>query len=348
MADTRTLGKRKIDTLESILDDPPVNAKRQCTHSAVPDAVTSSFRIVVNSTRDSTALVDMATSMFNAECTRSSRCGNEHHLARHTDITPLIRAETLDWLMETSTEFKCCRETLHLACNYMDRYLSTRSNLSRTKIKLLAVTCLFLASKVEDICPVTVNDAVHAVFHAYTINDIFKMELSILCALSWRMHVFPTTYSTLLTMLKLVDVHSSFRPFTHDGGNYGAKCDDVNVLLSNVSFARMMDILDTALFFVHSLYFTSSELAIAAIRIVHSKRIADGVMDSVQTLVSSKTFTVDRQEEAYAFLASSHTVDAVICAGASSNAQINPSRMYARQVHYTGALVAFKAYGGEK
>jgi cyclin A len=46
-------------------------------------------------------------------------------------ITPSMRSILLDWMMEVSSEFAMKRETFHYSVNYVDRYLTTDSNISK-------------------------------------------------------------------------------------------------------------------------------------------------------------------------------------------------------------------------
>ena len=52
-----------------------------------------------------------------------------------------------DWLIEVAEEYKLQRETLFLAINYVDRFLSQMSVL-RGKLQLLGTAAIFLASLV--------------------------------------------------------------------------------------------------------------------------------------------------------------------------------------------------------
>lgn len=61
------------------------------------------------------------------------------------DISPIMRAILVDWLVEVLEEYKLVSDTLYLTVNHIDRYLSAHK-LSRHKLQLLGVSCMLVAS----------------------------------------------------------------------------------------------------------------------------------------------------------------------------------------------------------
>ena len=68
---------------------------------------------------------------------------------KQNQVTWIMRAILLDWMMEVCMEFTLKRETFHYAVNYVDRYLSTIPNIQKWELQLVGVTAMYLASKVE-------------------------------------------------------------------------------------------------------------------------------------------------------------------------------------------------------
>lgn len=64
------------------------------------------------------------------------------------DLTEGMREILMDWLVGVCEEAKVCLETLLLAKNYIDRYLS-REQIRRGNLQLLGITALLVASKLE-------------------------------------------------------------------------------------------------------------------------------------------------------------------------------------------------------
>jgi hypothetical protein len=71
------------------------------------------------------------------------------YILKQTQIDYLMRAILLDWMMEVSREFSLGRETLHLALNIVDRFLSQVYDLPRNHLQLLGVAALFITSKLD-------------------------------------------------------------------------------------------------------------------------------------------------------------------------------------------------------
>jgi cyclin E len=69
----------------------------------------------------------------------------------HPNLQPRMRAILLDWIIEVCEVYKLHRETFYLTIDYLDRYLTAKSNISKNQLQLIGITCLFIASKVRKI-----------------------------------------------------------------------------------------------------------------------------------------------------------------------------------------------------
>lgn len=63
-----------------------------------------------------------------------------------------MRSILVDWLVEVAEEYRLVPETLYLAVNYIDRFLA-HVPVNRSKLQLVGVTCMLIASKYEEIHP---------------------------------------------------------------------------------------------------------------------------------------------------------------------------------------------------
>lgn len=72
------------------------------------------------------------------------------YMKKQPDITNSMRAILVDWLVEVGEEYKLQNETLYLAVNYIDRFLSSMSVL-RGKLQLVGTAAMLLASYVVTI-----------------------------------------------------------------------------------------------------------------------------------------------------------------------------------------------------
>ncbi|KAM6429244.1 cyclin-A2 [Rhynochetos jubatus] len=106
------------------------------------------------------------------------------YMKKQPDITNNMRAILVDWLVEVGEEYKLQNETLHLAVNYIDRFLSSMSVL-RGKLQLVGTAAMLLASKFEEIYPPEVAEFVYITDDTYTKKQVLRMEHLILKVLSF-------------------------------------------------------------------------------------------------------------------------------------------------------------------
>lgn len=57
-----------------------------------------------------------------------------------------MRAVLVDWLVEVVQEYRLRSETLHLAVNYLDRFLSSTAYVKRSKLQLIGIAALLIAA----------------------------------------------------------------------------------------------------------------------------------------------------------------------------------------------------------
>lgn len=91
-------------------------------------------------------------------------------------------------------------ETLYLTVNLIDRFLQQKQ-VRRSKLQLLGVSALLVASKYEEIYPPEIRDLVYITDRAYNKNEILEMETQIITTLKYNLTV-PTVHSFLCRFLK--------------------------------------------------------------------------------------------------------------------------------------------------
>lgn len=67
------------------------------------------------------------------------------YMKKQPDITYNMRTILVDWLVEVAEEYRLQTETLYLAVNYIDRFLSYMS-VVRAKLQLVGTSAMFIAS----------------------------------------------------------------------------------------------------------------------------------------------------------------------------------------------------------
>jgi len=107
------------------------------------------------------------------------------YMERQIDINTKMRAILIDWLVEVHMKYRLRPETLFLAVNLIDRYLSVRT-VMRKKLQLLGVVCMWIAAKFEEINPPKLREFVYITDNTYTKNDILSMECIVLVALNFE------------------------------------------------------------------------------------------------------------------------------------------------------------------
>jgi len=113
-------------------------------------------------------------------------------------MTEKWRHKITVWFDQLAESFKMSTETLSVAANYLDRYLSVES-CGSLKFQLASVASIFLASKVEEARPFKTADFVTLSDGIFTAADLRLMELELLCTLKWHLH--PPTFHTFLNLL---------------------------------------------------------------------------------------------------------------------------------------------------
>jgi len=73
------------------------------------------------------------------------------------DLAWKMRGILTDWLIQVHTRFRLLPETLYLAVNIIDRFLSARV-VSLAKLQLVGIMCMFLAAKGRRNCGALCNE----------------------------------------------------------------------------------------------------------------------------------------------------------------------------------------------
>merc|ERR1711970_975038 len=103
-------------------------------------------------------------------------------------INEKMRAVLVDWLVEGQLQFKLLQETLFSTISIVDRFLAVEGlTITRSKLQLVGVAAMFLASKVEEVYAPACSDFVYITDHAYTEDAIKQMEMKILQTLKFSL-----------------------------------------------------------------------------------------------------------------------------------------------------------------
>ncbi|KAI8943137.1 hypothetical protein NX059_001168 [Plenodomus lindquistii] len=111
---------------------------------------------------------------------------NASYMDHQAEIQWSMRSVLMDWMVQVHNRFTLLPETLFLAVNYVDRFLSCKV-VSLGKLQLVGATALFVAAKYEEInCP-SVQEIVYMVDGAYTADEVLKAERFMLSMLQFEL-----------------------------------------------------------------------------------------------------------------------------------------------------------------
>ncbi|XP_078593622.1 G2/mitotic-specific cyclin-B-like isoform X1 [Branchiostoma floridae x Branchiostoma japonicum] len=113
-------------------------------------------------------------------------------------INARMRGILIDWLIQVHLRFHLLQETLFLTVDIIDRFLQSVSqskgkddkkvqSVSRSKLQLVGVTAMLIASKYEEMYAPEVADFVYITDNAYTKSQIRSMEILILKNLNFNL-----------------------------------------------------------------------------------------------------------------------------------------------------------------
>jgi G2/mitotic-specific cyclin-B, other len=125
---------------------------------------------------------------------------NSEYMSHQPFINERMRTVLIDWLVEVHLKFKMVPETLYLTVNVIDRYLE-KHEVRRSKLQLVGVSALLIASKYEEIYPPELQDLVFVTDRAYSAREIIETEGVLMKALDYQLTV-PTIHTFLCRYLK--------------------------------------------------------------------------------------------------------------------------------------------------
>lgn len=111
---------------------------------------------------------------------------NGDYMANQKEINWDVRAILIDWLVDVHAKFRLLPETLYLAVNIIDRFLSRRT-ISLSKLQLVGVTAMCIASKYEEVMCPSIQNFCHLADGGYTDVEILRAERYMLKVLDFSM-----------------------------------------------------------------------------------------------------------------------------------------------------------------
>jgi G2/mitotic-specific cyclin 1/2 len=111
---------------------------------------------------------------------------NPHYIDHQPDLEWKMRGILVDWLIEVHTRFRLLPETLFLAVNIIDRFLSAEV-VALDRLQLVGVAAMFIASKYEEVLSPHVANFSHVADETFSDKEILDAERHILATLEYNM-----------------------------------------------------------------------------------------------------------------------------------------------------------------
>jgi len=110
---------------------------------------------------------------------------NGDYMSLQEEINWDVRAILVDWLVDVHIKFRLLPETLYLTVNIIDRFLSRRT-ISLSKLQLVGVTAMFIATKYEEVITPGIQAFYHLADGGYTDVEILRAERYVLKVLDFN------------------------------------------------------------------------------------------------------------------------------------------------------------------
>lgn len=128
---------------------------------------------------------------------------NARYMDHQEDLEWKMRGILVDWLIEVHTRFHLLPETLFLAVNIIDRFLSTKA-VQLDRLQLVGVTAMFIAAKYEEVLSPHVANFRHVADDGFTEAEILSAERYVLTALNYDLS-YPNPMNFLRRISKADD-----------------------------------------------------------------------------------------------------------------------------------------------
>lgn len=139
---------------------------------------------------------------------------NPTYMDNQAELEWKMRGILVDWLLEVHTRFRLLPETLFLAVNIIDRFLSCKV-VQLDRLQLVGVTAMFIASKVEEVLSPHVTNFRHVADDGFTEEEILQAEKFVLQALDYCL-----SYPNPLNFLRRISKADNYDVQTRTLGKY--------------------------------------------------------------------------------------------------------------------------------
>lgn len=155
--------------------------------------------------RDISMVAEYAQDIFDyMACMERESMANPSYMDFQDEVQWHMRATLIDWLLQVHMRYHMLPETLWIAVNLIDRFLSARI-VSLAKLQLVGVTAMFIAAKYEEILAPSVEEFVYMTDGGYSREEILKGERIVLSTLDFNISTYCSPYSWVRRISKADD-----------------------------------------------------------------------------------------------------------------------------------------------
>ncbi|KAJ7637703.1 cyclin [Mycena polygramma] len=183
---------------------PDVSTERALQYQKEVQAIREAFQDDVD-IYDTTMVSEYAEDIFEYmnELEEKMMPGADY-MTHQNEITWAMRQTLVDWLLQVHLRYHMLPETLWIAVNIVDRFLTHRT-VSLIKLQLVGVTAMFIAAKYEEILAPSVEEFVYMTENGYNKEEILKGERIMLQTLEFRISHYCSPYSWMRKISKADD-----------------------------------------------------------------------------------------------------------------------------------------------
>lgn len=139
---------------------------------------------------------------------------NPDYMDNQGELEWKMRGILVDWLLEVHTRFRLLPETLFLAVNIIDRFLSCKV-VQLDRLQLVGVTAMFIASKYEEVLSPHVTNFVHVADDGFPESEILSAERFVLSSLDYDL-----SYPNPMNFLRRISKADNYDIQTRTLGKY--------------------------------------------------------------------------------------------------------------------------------
>lgn len=139
---------------------------------------------------------------------------NANYMEDQKDLEWKMRGILVDWLIEVHNRFHLLPETLFLAVNIIDRFLS-RKVVRLDRLQLIGVTGMFIASKYEEVLSPHVASFRHVADDGFSEAEILSAERWVLASLDYDL-----SYPNPMNFLRRISKADNYDIHTRTLGKY--------------------------------------------------------------------------------------------------------------------------------